>query len=222
MEEHVVKILSTEHVTHDVKRFKIEKPEGYSFIPGQATEVAINTPGWTNRRRPFTFTSLNKWPELEFTIKGYPDKHGVTDYLHKLQPGDELLIHDVWGTIHYKGPGVFIAGGAGVTPFISIFRQLHEDNKLAGNSLVFANKTAGDIILKDEFEKMLGPNFHNILSQDTAPGYASGRIKEKYLLDTIKDFTQHFYVCGPDQFVVDIKQMLANLGAHADAVVFEQ
>ena len=58
MEEHVVKILSIEPVTHDVKHFKIEKPAGYSFIPGQATEVAIHKPGWENERRPFTFTSL--------------------------------------------------------------------------------------------------------------------------------------------------------------------
>ena len=44
MEEHIVRILSVDQVTHDVKRFRVEKPEGYSFIPGQATEVSINTP----------------------------------------------------------------------------------------------------------------------------------------------------------------------------------
>ena len=44
MEEHIVKIISIENITHDVKRFRIEKPEQYSFIPGQATEVSINTP----------------------------------------------------------------------------------------------------------------------------------------------------------------------------------
>ena len=41
MESHVVKIIKTEYVTHDVKRFRIEKPDEYKYIPGQATEVTI-------------------------------------------------------------------------------------------------------------------------------------------------------------------------------------
>jgi len=44
MEEHIVKILKTEQVTHDVRRFQVEKPAGYKFIPGQATEVSVNLP----------------------------------------------------------------------------------------------------------------------------------------------------------------------------------
>jgi predicted ferric reductase len=43
--------------------------------------------------------------------------------IRKLKHGDELIIRDVWGAIEYKGE-VFIAGGAGVTPFIAILRQL--------------------------------------------------------------------------------------------------
>ena len=105
MEEHIVKIISIEPVTHDVNHYRIEKPAGYSFIPGQATEVAINKPGWQDQRRPFTFTSLNEWDHLEFTIKSYPERKGVTDQLGQLNAGDELLIHDVWGAIQYKGEG---------------------------------------------------------------------------------------------------------------------
>src|SRR4051812_30264459 len=127
MEEHIVKVLKTESLTHDVKRITVEKPAGYHFEPGQATEVAINKPEWKSERRPFTFTSLNDSKTLEFTIKVYDDHQGVTQQIGKLKPGDELLIHDVWGAVTYKGPGVFIAGGAGITPFIAIFRQLEKD-----------------------------------------------------------------------------------------------
>ena len=42
MEEHIVKVLKAEDVTHDVRRFTVSKPDGYSFIPGQATEASIN------------------------------------------------------------------------------------------------------------------------------------------------------------------------------------
>src|SRR5215813_7855402 len=99
MEEHIVGIISVEPVTHNVRRFKVVKPAGYQFIPGQATEVAINKPKWKEERRPFTFTSLNEWDHLEFTIKIYAEHKGVTDQLGKLKAADELLLHDVWGAI---------------------------------------------------------------------------------------------------------------------------
>jgi len=35
MEEHIVKILEIERLTHDVRRYRVERPEGYNFIPGR-------------------------------------------------------------------------------------------------------------------------------------------------------------------------------------------
>ena len=122
--EKTVKILMTGFVTHDVKRFVVERPAGYAFQPGQATKLSIHQPGWADKARPFTFTSLDEDLVLEFIIKGYFDHDGVTKKLHSLAPGHELILRDVWGTIAYKGPGVFIAGGAGITPFIAILRRL--------------------------------------------------------------------------------------------------
>src|SRR6478736_2787107 len=178
MEEHVVKIISLEPVTHNVKHFRVEKPPGYEFVPGQATEVAINKPRWKEERRPFTFTSLNAWDHLEFTIKIYSDHDGVTNQLGQLKVGDEILLHDVWGAIHYNGEGTFIAGGAGVTPFIAIFRQLQKDGKISNNKLIFSNRTSKDIILKEEFEKMLGANFINTITQEKTEKYDNRKIDE--------------------------------------------
>src|SRR5690606_6207590 len=187
-EKHIVKILSVEQDTHDVKRFRLEKPSGYSFIPGQATEVTINKEGWLDKRNPFTFTSLNTWDSLEFTIKIYDEHQEVTHQLGLLEPGDELILHDVWGAIQYKGEGTFIAGGAGVTPFIAIFRQLYADGKVGRNQMICSYKTEADIILKAEFTNMLGGNFINMLTGEKARGYHHVRIDETYLKDTIKDF----------------------------------
>src|SRR6185295_6519631 len=107
-EEHIVRIKHIEPVTHDVRRYQFEKPPGYSFHPGQATEVAINKEGWKEERRPFTFTSLNDDPYLEFTIKSYSDHAGVTNELSKLKVGDELIIHDVWGRLNIKVPAILL------------------------------------------------------------------------------------------------------------------
>jgi len=222
MESHIVKIIAIEPVTHDVKSFRIEKPAGYRFIPGQATEVAINKPGWENERRPFTFTSLNDEPTLEFTIKRYADHDGVTNQLHQLQPGNELILHDVWGAIEYKGPGYFIAGGAGLTPFLAILRQLHRNHELQGNVLFFSNKTAADVIHEAELTSMLGKNAHYLLTREKKQGYESAMINEAFLKANITDFSKHFYVCGPDKMIADINATLEKLGAQPDAVVFEK
>jgi ferredoxin-NADP reductase len=222
MEEHIVKILATEYLTHDVKRFTVQKPKGYSFKAGQATEVSINKPEWKDDKHPFTFTSLNDWKELEFTIKIYRERNGITSRLEKLQAGDELIIRDVWGTITYNGKGVFIAGGAGITPFIAILRQLKEDKEIQGNKLIFSNKTSSDIILKEEFRRMLKGDFHIVFTREHVIGFIDRRIDEDYLMNTVKNFSQNFYVCGPELFVKDIQNILINLGAKPEAVVIEK
>lgn len=223
-----VKILSVKPVTHDVKRFIVEKPKGFKFVPGQATDVAINKPGWIDKTHPFTFTSLNEDENLEFIIKGYPVKKypehkGLTELLHKLLPGDELLIDEPWGTINYKGPGVFTAGGAGVTPFIAILRMLNRDGKIKGNKLVFSNKSTKDIILEKEFRVIFKPNDLILtLTREKVAGYENGRIDSEFLKKHVKDFSPNFYVCGPKKMVEDLKATLADLGAETDSIVFEE
>ena len=132
-------------------------------------------------------------------------------------PGDEILIKDVFGTIEYKGRGVFIAGGAGITPFIAILRQLKKDGKLEGNKLIFSNKTRKDIILGSEFKKMFKKNPDDLiltLDEETErkEGYFYETINEDFLKKHIKNFSQYFYICGPPKFVKDIKNTFAILG----------
>jgi ferredoxin-NADP reductase len=221
MDEYIVKINRIEWITHNVRKFRVEKPKGYSFTPGQATEVAINKEGWKEERRPFTFTALNEEPELEFMIKIYEDHNGVTKQLGKLKKGDELLLHDVWGAIHYKGPGIFLAGGAGITPFIAILRSLYKEGKIDGNCLIFSNRTSQDIILREEFNKMLGDRFINTLTDEDHKDYDNRRIDKDFLKEKITDFKQHFYVCGPPSFVEDISGSLKQLGSNPDSIVLE-
>ena len=221
MESHVVKIRSIGPVTHDVLQVRVERPTDYDFVPGQATEVSINKEKWREERRPFTFTSLPGANYLEFTIKTYPSHKGVTNELLQLKPGDELILHDVWGAIAYKGEGVFIAGGAGVTPFLSIFRDLQAQNKIGNNKLIFANKTRRDIIHENEFKKMLGNSFVNILSDEKIEGYANGFISKDFLKEKIESFDKMFYVCGPPPMMDAVQRFLAELGVVDNSVVVE-
>jgi ferredoxin-NADP reductase len=221
MEAHITKIKSIGKVTHDVLRIILEKPDNYIFTPGQATEVAINKEGWREERRPFTFTCLPNDDYLEFTIKTYPLRKGVTNELLRLKPGDELIIHDVWGAISYKGEGVFIAGGAGITPFISIFRYLQSGHRINSNKLIFANKTRSDIIYEKELTALLGKSFVNILSDEDSAGYSHGMITEEFLKKNIENFDKTFYVCGPPPMMDAVQGYLTNLGVGTNRVVVE-
>jgi len=226
---HTLQILDIQQVTHDVKQFTLQKPEGFSYTPGQATEVSIDKDSWREEKRPFTFTSLPEDQTLEFTIKIYSDHDGVTNKLGTLKAGDCLLVDDAWGTIAYKGNGVFLAGGAGVTPFIPIFRHLRKKEQLKENTLIFSNKTETDIILREEFREMLEDNFINVITDGKTEDYASANIRhidgfidKNFLKETIDDFSQHFYVCGPPPFNKSMLKYLKELGAEPEALVFEK
>ena len=220
--ETIVKILSAQYVTHDVRQFRLEKPSDFTFRPGQATELSINKDGWKDKRNPFTFTSLTDAPYLEFTIKIYPEREGVTNQLSTLEPGDSMILREPWGAIEYQGPGYFIAGGAGITPFIAILRTLKGEGTVDDNMLFYSNKTDQDIILADELRFILGKNARFTISRQKDSKYDKRRIDENFLRAEVNDFTKAFYICGPDPMVLALTEILKKLGASADTIVFEK
>ncbi|MEZ5149353.1 MAG: hypothetical protein R2759_20375 [Bacteroidales bacterium] len=112
------------------------------------------------------------------------------------------------GTIKYKGEGTFIAGGAGVTPFVAILRQLYAENKIGNNKLIFANRKKADIINRDEFQKMLGKNFINILSDEKTQEFANGFISENFLKEHLENTNGYVYLCGPEVMMDRLKTTL--------------
>ncbi len=218
---HHVKIKVITKITHDVLKIVTEKPLHFTFTPGQATDVSLNKNGWRNQKRPFSFTSLPENDYLEFTIKVYPSHLGVTNQLPTLQKDQELILHDAFGAIAYKGEGVFIAGGAGVTPFISILRYLQSKNELGANKLIFANKSRADIILVKEFGKMLDKNFINILSEEKTAEYVHGQITEEFLRPHLSGHNKPVYVCGPPPMMEAIEKQLDRLGVDSKLIVRE-
>lgn len=219
---HSVNLLMSQFVTHDVKRFIVSKPAGFSIVPGQGVELAINRPGLSGQGRPFTPTGLAADKVLEFTIKAYPDHAGVTQALHQLEPGAELLMSEPFGTINYQGPGVFIAGGAGITPFLAILRELMRRGKLDGQTLIFSNKTPRDVICEKELRHLLGDRCLLICTGTDAPGYEHRRVDRAFLEEKIKDFDQRFYVCGPPTFMEAVNGALTEIGARTESLVFER
>lgn len=222
MANYKVKIIDITPLVSKVFKIKTDKPSGYQFKPGQATEVSLVYDGWENEKRPFTFTCLPSDNFLEFTIKTYPEHEGVTKRIATIGIGDELEIGDAWGTIQYKGEGVFIAGGAGVTPFLAIFRDLNQKGQLGHNQLLFSNKYEDEIICFEELKSLLGNRMINTITQQKEPELPKGRIDKNFLQQHIKNFDKPFYVCGPQGFINEITHILKSLGAKADTVVLEK
>lgn len=151
---HILTIKAIENLTPDVLRIVTTKPKRISYKPGQAVDLSINQPDWKDELRAFTFTSLEEDNNLEFTIKTYSERNGMTHELTKLKAGDELIIQHPFGSITYKGPGVFIAGGSGITPFLAIFKMLERNRAIGENKLIFGNRTQKDIISEEYLGKL--------------------------------------------------------------------
>ena len=145
--EEVIKIIKIIDETPDVKTFRLKSENNIDFIPGQYCMVSF--PDDEDNKRPFTFSSSP-------TEKGYIDltvkKMGVfTTKLYSLGIGDKLKIIGPNGeSLNFDGSVkediVFIAGGSGITPFISALRYAAIKNLPNSITLLFSSKTEKDII----------------------------------------------------------------------------
>jgi ferredoxin-NADP reductase len=219
---HHAKLLMRQFVTHDVQRLLLTRPEGLSWEPGQGLKLAIDRDDWREQARPFTPTCLTGDLLVELTIKRYPETDGVTEALHAVEPGADLLLGDTaFGTITYQGPGTFIAAGTGVTPFLAILRRLEKDGALAGHRLLLSNKSERDVICAPELTDYLGDDLVLTFTREDEPEREGRRIDADFLDANIRDRDGHFYVCGPDGFVEAINSALRDLGVHRDKLVYE-
>ncbi|WP_353473092.1 FAD-binding oxidoreductase [Salipiger sp. H15] len=218
---------SIEPLTHDVHRLVFDRPPGLAFEPGQAMDMALDRDGWREERHPFTMTSLPGEDHLEFVIKSYPESAeghaGMTARIGRMSPGDSVLVEEPWGAIEDRGDGVFIAGGAGVTPFIAILRRkLEARGTLEGNTLVFSNKAEADIILRGEFEAMPGlKSVFVVTGEEESPHYRE-RIDGELLAQLVEPGRDLCYVCGPDPMLDDMTGALRGIGVDEARIVTEE
>lgn len=208
-------------LTHDTFALAFTRPDGFDFTPGQAVRMALHKDGWRDEARPFTMTSQPEDAALEFVIKSYPDHDGMTQHIPSLTPGDTVGITDPFGAIADHGPGTFIAGGAGITPFIPMLRARHKAGQLEGCTLIYSNKTEADIILREEWEGMAGLRTILTVTDQNDSTLPKTMVDKAFLADTLGDPQSLFYVCGPHPMMDIVKPALRDLGAEADNIITE-
>ena len=159
---------------------------------------------------------------VEFVIKSYPDHDGVTEQIAGMQPGDRVLAEEPAGAITDHGAGVFIAGGAGVTPFIPILRRRAREDTLSGCRLVYSNATEADIILREEWEGMDGLDTVWTITDQEDTDLPKTKVDKAFLQKVLTDTAQPFYICGPKAMVNDVRDALTEIGVAKDNIITEK
>jgi len=151
------KIVEIKDETPDVKTFVLKKPWGFSFIPGQYCLVSIvDNEKLKDAKKPLTFSNSPTSGHLELTAKKMGD---FTSELFNLEKGDKLHINGPLGdTFNFhkaiERPIVYLAGGTGVTPFMSAIRFVVAKKLKHDLTLIYGNLSPKDIIFRKELEEI--------------------------------------------------------------------
>jgi len=220
-------IIDKFNVSHDTIRFVFGLPHKNSVLglpTGQHIAIRHEVDG-KQIARSYTPTSSNKdRGRLELTIKIY-EGGKLTPWLSKLNVGDTVEIRGPKGEMKYHKNLVkelgMIAGGTGITPMFQIIRRICEDPRDdTKTTLLYANKTEGDILLKEELdgfaEKYDQFNVHYILSSppDNWQG-GEGRISKDMIeeyLPAPAGMDSKVLVCGPDPMMESMVDILQERG----------
>ena len=215
MKEAEARIIEIIPRTYNVSSFRVGITGEAEFKAGQFLQVILNTEPQLKR-----YLSISNSP----TEKGYLEftkKITESDFcraLKTLKPGDSLIIQYPFGkfTLDESYPKVaFISGGIGITPIRSICKYIVDKQLETDVVLIYANRTAGDIAFKSDFDQMQqqypGLKVIHVLSEAN-PGieYLSGRVNAQVIQGKIKDYAERkFYLCGPPAMVEAMKEILA-------------
>jgi NAD(P)H-flavin reductase len=223
-------LIDSEKETHDVKRFKFKPEEEMDFIPGQYCLVSfINQSKYPEGQKPFTFA--NSPTEKEFIELAVKKMGKFTTALHSLEKREKIRIEGPKeAVLEFKESEkdiIFLAGGSGITPFMSILRYSIDKNLPKNFTLIFSNRAEGDIIYQEELEEMNKKDniqVINTLTQEHPDGWdgESGRIDS----EMIKKYwngekNEIYYICGPPPMVTDMRKILSSLGIEEKQIRFE-
>ncbi|CAN8104559.1 unnamed protein product [Discula destructiva] len=208
-------------------RFELPSPDAVLGLPiGQHVSIKATIDG-AAVQRSYTPTSNNADKGiLELVIKVYPDGQLTGKYLANLNVGDEVLFRGPKGAMRYKR-GLckkigMLAGGTGITPMYQLIRAICEDPRDTTEvSLIFANRTEGDILLRKELDSFarrypMNLKVHYLLDQPSESwtygvGYVTKELMAEKFPDPQIEGTKAM-LCGPPGMVNAAKKALVELG----------
>ena len=228
--------LRREEVARGTAAFHIGKPAGFRHKPGQALDVILPGAGAGAGKAPelrhtFSIVSAPHEAEIVFATRMRDSEYKRT--LGALQPGAALSIEGPSGsmTLHSDGtrPAVFIAGGIGITPFMSMLRHAAHERAARIFILLYSNRTPDDAAFLAElrdFERLL-PSFRLIPTMTNVNPAAwhgpAGKIDARLLGDIARPLRSPvYYVTGPPGMVGAMRGVLEGLNVADDDIRSEE
>lgn len=192
------------------------------FLPGQFQFLSLPDSQMPHEEHPFTIASSPTRPEqISLTIRSSGD---FTAALSRVRPGDRATVHGPFGRFsHDLYPSerelVFVAGGVGITPLMSMLRAMQDRGDSRRVTLVHATRSVHDLLFAGELAAMEagGHPFLQIVQVLSDPPDwwkgRTGRIDADRLRDWCAGFEgKAFYLCCPPQMTCDLISRMRQKG----------
>ena len=230
--ETVAEVAAIEPVTHDLRRLvlRLAGGEGFRFFPGQYVDITI--PG-TAESRSFSMANTSaRDGQLEFVIKVYPDGRFSHFLDGQLAPGDQLSLSGPYGMFTLRegdGELVFVGGGAGMAPILSLLRSMAERGIGRRAVFYYGARSRRDLCFEPELRALEAslPDFRYVPAL-SEPAPEDGWDGETGLItDVVKRLAAgaggaHAYVCGPPPMVEAAIPVLAALGIEEKHIYYDK
>lgn len=215
-----------------ILKFMPEDGQPSPFDPGMFMMITgIDDAGKRYTARAFSIASDPSSPGMEFMVIKEP-KHG--DHIGK----SHFVDAKIGDTFFMKGPNgqfrfdpsidrkvIFLAGGTGLAPFVSMMRHIKSTNSHCDVVLLYSTKFPTEIILKDELGSYAEDLHAKLAITVTRPqqgdGWTgqTGHIDAEMIKNHAPDYTERTaYICGPLAFVKAVKEALMSLGLQNEMV----
>ena len=231
-QEAKVFIDSIEHIGTNTVRLTVELAEGYhmSFRPGQFMQ--INVPG-VGLVRSYSPSSTNQnLPKMEFLVRLIPG--GVmSTYLEKQAAVDQILtLTGPYGSFflreeHKRAPHIFVAGGTGLAPILSIIDTLRQSSGIKPKMLLSFGCATPDALfcLEDiELREQWLPTLETriCVDREAKESHYLGNPVSPLQADDVTDPNTVAYLCGPQPMINAAIARLVELGVKAENIFAEQ
>jgi propane monooxygenase reductase subunit len=235
--EATAEVAAVEPLTHDIRRLVLKLPEPVTFAAGQYMDIEI--PGADGEHRSFSMANTPGAPDhLEFMIKLYDGGHfsgllAESANGNGIKVGDQLTCKGPYGvfTLRDSSPRrlVFIAGGAGMAPIISLLRSMAEKGSTRPATFYYGARTEDDLFALEELERLTGvlPDVRFVPALSEA-NEETGWAGEAGLITDVVDRMEEdlsevdAYLCGPPPMVDAAIALLERRGCAESHIYFDK
>jgi len=205
-----LRLLEISEETPSTKTFRFDRTDGSlpPFRPGQYVNLFVDVDGVLTSR-PYSISSSPKDETLDLTVQRKPGGFVTRYLLGELQVGDELKSTGPQGHFYYEplidGKNlIFLAGGSGITPFMSMIRALLEEDDAPIIQLIYGSRIPEDVIFGETLSRLADEHSnldYSLVISEPPEDYLglSGFLDAKLIQDQVGDVEgKTFYICGPN------------------------